>query len=72
MSRAIMRGMRRGLDYHTDDLTNFRKLREEMESSDWMAEAWEEVGRDLSSAMMLATPPTASRFSGDPRSRRSR
>lgn len=51
MSRAMARGIRRSMKHQTGDLSGLRKLRNEIQQTDQIAEAWNGVGQAMKSAM---------------------
>lgn len=56
MSQAILRGIRRGLYLSaTADTSRLRELREEAETTNYGALAWQRVGNHLSNAMQVET-----------------
>lgn len=59
-TEAILRGVRRGLAMGVaPDPTRLRELSEAARSTDYTAEAWESVGRDLRVAMREIPKPTS-------------
>ena len=56
MNRAMNRGIRRGIRMQSGDLTSIRKMRAEIEQADYVAEAWNEVGKSMREAMNSLEP----------------
>lgn len=50
-AQATMRGIRRGLQMQSGDLSMIRARRKKIEETDYITEAWNEVGRAMYEAM---------------------
>lgn len=63
MNKAVLRGVRRGMKIQSGDLTGLRKRRREIIETDYVAEAWSDVGMSLRQAMtdLDRTIPPSSR-----------
>ena len=60
-TQATMRGIRRAMAVHAGDLSGIRKMRKQIEATDYVTEAWNDVGRAMYEAMnQTPTPQTTS------------
>lgn len=51
MNKAFLRGARRGMRIQSGNLSDLRKRRREIIETDYVAEAWRDVGMSLRQAM---------------------
>lgn len=58
MSRAMRRGIRRGMMMQSEDMSSIRKMRKEIQNRDLTAESWDEVGQAIYEAMGQMPPRT--------------